>query len=96
MGTDIDDAMLGAAKQLVVEEGLDNVLLRHDDLFSTGLEPASFDLVHARFELTPLGRGHDQMKTYVRLLTPWRHHRPGRSRLGILALQPAGGGVARS
>ena len=70
VGTDIDDAMLGAAKQLVVEEGLDNVLLRHDDLFSTGLEPASFDLVHARFELTPLGRGHDQMKTYVRLLRP--------------------------
>jgi SAM-dependent methyltransferase len=55
VGTDIDDAMLGAAKQLVAEDGLDNVLPRNDDLFATRLEPASFDLVHARFELTRWG-----------------------------------------
>jgi SAM-dependent methyltransferase len=70
VGTDIDDAILCAAKQFVADEGLGNVLLRNDDLFATRLEPASFDLVHARFELTPLGRGHDQMETYVRLLRP--------------------------
>ena len=70
VGTDIDDAMLGAARQLVADEGLGNVQLRNDDLFATRLEPASFDLVHARFELTPLGRGHDQMEIYVRLLRP--------------------------
>jgi len=70
VGTDIDDAMLCAAEQFVAEAGLGNVLLRNDDLFATRLEPASFDLVHARFELTPLGRGHDQMETYVRLLRP--------------------------
>ena len=55
---------------LLSEWVLGNVLLRNDDLFATRLEPASFDLVHARFELTPLGRGHDQMDTYVRLLRP--------------------------
>ena len=70
VGTDIDDAMLCAAEQFVADEGLGNVLLRNDDLFATRLEPASFDLVHARFELTPLGRCHDQMDTYVRLLRP--------------------------
>jgi len=70
VGTDIDDAMLAAAKQFVADEGLGNVVLRNDDLFATTLEPASFDLVHARFELTPLGRGHEQMEIYVQLLCP--------------------------
>ena len=94
VGTDIDDAMLSAAEQFVADEGLRNVLLRNDDLFASRLEPASFDLVHARFELTPLGRGHDQMETYVRLLRPGGTIvRLRRSRLGILALQPAGGSV---
>jgi SAM-dependent methyltransferase len=70
VGTDIDDAMLGTAQQLVADEGLDNVLLIDDDLFATRLETASFDLVHARFELTALGRGYDQVETYLRLLRP--------------------------
>lgn len=70
VGTDIDDAMLAAAKQFLANEGISNVVLRKDDLFATRLEPAWFDLVHARFELTPLGRGHEQMETYVRLLRP--------------------------
>jgi SAM-dependent methyltransferase len=70
VGTDIDDAMLAAAAQFVAEEGLDNVALLNDDLFATKLEPSSFDLVHARFVLTPLGRGHEQMETYVGLLRP--------------------------
>jgi SAM-dependent methyltransferase len=69
-GTDIDDAMLAAAHSLLADEGLGNVQLVRDDLFASGLEPASFDLVHARFEVTPLGRGHDQMTTYLRLLRP--------------------------
>jgi SAM-dependent methyltransferase len=70
VGTDIDDAMLAAATQFVAEEGLKNVVLMNDDLFATKLEPASFDLVHARFVLTPLGRGPEQMKNYARLLRP--------------------------
>ncbi len=70
VGTDIDDAMLAAAKQFVAEEDLHNVALLNDDLFATRLEPSSFDLVHARAELTPLGRLHEQVETYVRLLRP--------------------------
>jgi SAM-dependent methyltransferase len=70
VGTDIDEAMLAAAQRLLTDEDLGNVVLRHDDLFATRLQPASFDLVHARFELTPLGRAPMQMQTYVRLLRP--------------------------
>jgi SAM-dependent methyltransferase len=69
-GTDIDDAMLAAAEKFVTAEGLGNVRLVKDDLFASRLETASFDLVHARFVMTPLGRRHDQMATYLRLLRP--------------------------
>jgi ubiquinone/menaquinone biosynthesis C-methylase UbiE len=67
VGTDVDDAMLSAAGKFVAAEGLGNVVLVKDDLFASELEPASFDLVHARFQLGPLGRGEEQMATYVRL-----------------------------
>jgi ubiquinone/menaquinone biosynthesis C-methylase UbiE len=69
-GTDIDDAMLAAADRFSTDEGLRNVGLVRDDLFASELEPDSFDLVHARYEITPLGRGHEQMGTYVRLARP--------------------------
>jgi len=69
-GTDIDEAMLAAADRLVTGEGLGNVGLVKDDLFASELEPHSFDLVHARYEITPLGRGDEQMETYVRLARP--------------------------
>jgi SAM-dependent methyltransferase len=70
VGTDIDEGMLVAAGRFVADEGLRNVVLANDDLFATRLEPASFDLVHARFELTPLGRCREQVQTYLRLLRP--------------------------
>jgi SAM-dependent methyltransferase len=66
-GTDIDEAMLAAAGRFATEEGLRNVGLAKDDLFASALEPDSFDLVHARYEICPLGRAHEQMETYVRL-----------------------------
>ena len=69
-GTDIDEAMLAAADRFVTEEGLRNVGLVKDDLFASELEPDSFDLVHARYEICPLGRGHEQMETYLRLARP--------------------------
>jgi len=67
VGTDIDDAMLAAAKDFVGEHNLGNVVLRNDDLFATTLQPASYDLVHSRYEITPLGRAADQMTTYLGL-----------------------------
>jgi SAM-dependent methyltransferase len=70
VGTDVDDAMLAEANQFVADEGLANVSLVKDDLFATDLEPASFDLVHARYEVTPLGRGPEQLATYLRLVRP--------------------------
>jgi len=69
-GTDVDEAMLGAADRFVTEEGLRNVGLVRDDLFASELEPAAFDLVHARYEICPLGRAHEQMDTYLRLARP--------------------------
>jgi SAM-dependent methyltransferase len=69
-GTDVDRAMLATADRFVTEEGLRNVGLLEDDLFASGLEPDSFDLVHARYEIAPLGRGHEQMQTYIRLARP--------------------------
>jgi SAM-dependent methyltransferase len=69
-GTDNDDAVLAAARAFVTDEGLGTVGLGDDDLFASRLEVASFDLVHARFTVTSLGRGRDQMATYLRLLRP--------------------------
>jgi SAM-dependent methyltransferase len=69
-GTDIDESMLSAANRFVTQEGLRNVGLVRDDLFASELEPDSFDLVHARYEICPLGRGHEQMETYLRLARP--------------------------
>jgi SAM-dependent methyltransferase len=71
VGTDIDDAMLAAAGQFVDTEGLGNVVLtKDDDLFASKLESSSFDLVHARFQIAPLGRGPDQISNHVRVLRP--------------------------
>lgn len=66
-GTDVDEAMLASAERFVADEGLSRVSLVKDDLFASKLEPDSFDLVHARYEICPLGRAHEQMETYVRL-----------------------------
>ena len=92
VGTDIDEAMLAAAAQFVADEGLGNVVLRNDDLFATRLELASFDLIQARFERTPLGRGQNQIATYIRLLRPGGTGRRGGPRLGIVARQSSGTG----
>ncbi len=70
VGADIDDAMLEAARQFVDTEGLANVVLVKDDLFASKLESSSFDLVHARFQIAPLGRGPEQVASHVRLLRP--------------------------
>jgi SAM-dependent methyltransferase len=70
VGTDIDDAMLALAARFVADEGLTNVTLKNDNVFTTSLAPASFDLVHARYEITPLGRAPEQMKTYLGLVRP--------------------------
>lgn len=70
VGTDIDESLLAAARAFAAEEGLSAVELVRDDLFASKLEPASFDLVHARFQLAPLGRAAEQLAAYRALVAP--------------------------
>src|SRR5215211_5873517 len=68
LGTDIDASLLDAARSLLEAEGISNVELVVDDLFDSKLEPQSFDLVHARYQIAPLGRGPEQVASYQRLV----------------------------
>ena len=70
VGTDIDESLLGAARSFLETEGISNVELVVDDLFETKLEPESFDLVHARYVIAPLGRGGEQVAAFRRLVRP--------------------------
>ena len=70
VGTDIDSSLLDAARQFCLDEGFEHVTLLRDDLFASMLEPASFDLVHARFQAAPLGRSDEIVDTMFRLVRP--------------------------
>ena len=70
VGTDMDESLLGAARSFLQAEGISNVELVVDDLFDSKLEPHSFDLVHARYVIAPLGRGPEQVASYRRLVRP--------------------------
>lgn len=70
VGSDIADNFLAAAQSFVEQERLSDVTLVHDDLFNSRLSPQSFDLVHARFMLGPLGRAAEQLASYRRLVKP--------------------------
>lgn len=70
VGTDIDERMLAAARSLCAEEHLANITVVRDDIFASALPEASFDLVHLRFQLAPLGRAPEQIAAARRLLRP--------------------------
>ena len=70
VGIDIDQRLLDGARSFLDAEGISNVELVVDDLFESRLEPGSFDLVHARFQVAPLGRGAEQVAAYRRLVRP--------------------------
>ena len=70
VGTDIDERLLDAARSFLDAEGIANVELAVDDLFDSNLEPESFDLVHARYVIAPLGRGREQVASHRRLVRP--------------------------
>jgi SAM-dependent methyltransferase len=70
VGTDIDENLRSAARSFLEAEGISNVELVADDLFESQLEPQSFDLVHARYVIAPLGRGREQVASYRRLVRP--------------------------
>ena len=56
-GSDIDDMMLAHASAFVAAESLGSVTLLKDDIFASGIPSNSFDLVHSRFQIAPLGDG---------------------------------------
>jgi ubiquinone/menaquinone biosynthesis C-methylase UbiE len=70
VGTDVDRKLLDAARSFLEAEGISNVELVVDDLFESRLEPGSFDLVHGRYLIAPLGRGSEQVAAHVRSLKP--------------------------
>jgi SAM-dependent methyltransferase len=70
VGTDIDERLLDTARSFLEAEGIPNAELAVDDLFDSKLEPESFDLVHARYLIAPLGRGREQVASHRRLVRP--------------------------
>jgi ubiquinone/menaquinone biosynthesis C-methylase UbiE len=70
VGTDVEERMLSAAEGFVAEEALGNVTLTRDDYFASTLPAGSFDLVHLRFQLAPLGRATEQVAIAARLARP--------------------------
>jgi SAM-dependent methyltransferase len=70
VGGDVDESLLDAARSFLEDEGISNVELFVDDLFDSQLETGSFDLVHARYLIAPLGRGREQVASHRRLLRP--------------------------
>jgi SAM-dependent methyltransferase len=70
VGTDIDERLLDGARLFLEAERIANVELAIDDLFASRLEPESFDLVHARYLIAPLGRGREQVTSHRRLVRP--------------------------
>jgi SAM-dependent methyltransferase len=70
VGSDIDERMLASARSFVEAEALGNVTLLKDDLFASQLPAGSFDVVHSRFQIAPLGRAPEQISVYRRLVKP--------------------------
>jgi SAM-dependent methyltransferase len=70
IGTDVDESLLDMARALIADNGFTNVGVFVDDVFASALPPRSFDLVHARFLLAPLGRHDEQLEAHLRLLRP--------------------------
>ena len=65
VGTDIDKRpLLAGARSSLAGERISNVELVVDDLFDSRLEQRSFDLVHARFQIAPLGRSPEQVASH--------------------------------
>jgi ubiquinone/menaquinone biosynthesis C-methylase UbiE len=70
VGADINEAMLAEARAIVGERALENVEIVRDDAFASALPARSFDLVHARFVLAPLGRDEELAAQLERLTRP--------------------------
>jgi SAM-dependent methyltransferase len=70
VGSDVHEGMVERAVAFCREARLANVEVVRDDLFASALPPRSFDLVHARFVLAPLGRDAEVATSLERLAKP--------------------------
>lgn len=70
VGTDVSDVMLDHARAWCAEQRLANVRLAKDDAYASALPPASFDVVHARFLLAPVGRDDELLPQLERIARP--------------------------
>ena len=70
VGTDINGAMLEQARAYVAEAQFGNVTVAKDDAYASALPAASFDVVHARFLLAPVGRDEQLLPQLERLARP--------------------------
>ncbi len=70
IGADINPAMLAAARDLCSQNRLDNVHFLLTDSYQSGLQRESFDLVHARFVLSPLGQEDRLLQEMIALARP--------------------------
>jgi SAM-dependent methyltransferase len=70
VGADINEAMIAEARALISERAIENVEIVRDDLFASALPARSFDVVHSRFVLAPLGRDAEVAAQLERLAKP--------------------------
>lgn len=67
LGIDLDEVQLNAGRAFAEEQQLANVSIERRDAYNTGLPPASFDLVHVRFVLAPVGRDAELLHELISL-----------------------------
>ncbi len=70
VGLDLDPAEVSAARSHVHSLSLTNVTVVEGDAYHTGFAPNSFDLVHARFLVAPVGGAHDLLSEMIRVVRP--------------------------
>lgn len=73
VGIDTDALQLEAAQAYVEEAKLQNVEIIKADAFATGLPAGSFDVVHQRFVIAPVGRDAEMLNEMMRLARPGGH-----------------------
>ena len=70
VGLDLDPAEVSAARDHARNLGLLNVQVVAGDAFHLQFDKDSFDLVHARFLLAPVGRAHELLPEMIRVTRP--------------------------
>ena len=70
IGLDRDPQQLAAARAYVADNKLSNVKIIDDDAYGSALPGGSFDLVHVRFLLAPVGRDNALLSEIWRLVKP--------------------------